>query len=86
MKQYTQLEFIRVVEKNGFSYSRYNGDHAIYVNYKGRHISIPHKLESVIAYRLIKENNLNIKIKMGRKTKRRICYMLPRFMVINGGK
>ena len=63
MKQYTQLEFIRVVERNGFSYSRHSGDHAIYVNDKGRHISIPHKLESVIARRLIKENNLDINIK-----------------------
>ena len=63
MKQYTQLEFIRVVEKNGFSYSRHSGDHAIYVNDRGRHVSIPHKLESVIARRLIKENNLITNIK-----------------------
>ena len=52
-----------VVEKNGFSYSRHSGDHAIYVNDNGRHISIPHKLESVIARRLIKENNLITNIK-----------------------
>lgn len=63
MKQYTQREFIRIVEKNGFSYNRHNGDHAIYVNTKGNHISIPKKLKSVIARRLIKENNLIIKIK-----------------------
>lgn len=67
MKQYTQLEFIRVVEKNGFSYSRHSGGHAIYVNDKGRHISIPYKLESVIAHRLIKENNLDVNIKRRRK-------------------
>lgn len=67
MKQYTQLEFIRIVKKNGFSYSRYRGDHAIYVNDKGRHISIPHRLESVIALRLIKENNLDVNIKKRRK-------------------
>ena len=67
MKQYTQLEFIRVVEKNGFSYNRHSGDHAIYVNDKGRHISIPHKLESVIARRLIKENNLITDIKRRKK-------------------
>lgn len=60
MKQYTQREFIRVVRKNGYSYSRHNGDHAIYVK-GGRHISIPQKLESVIARRLIRENNLDIK-------------------------
>lgn len=63
MKQYTQREFIRIVENNGFSYNRHSGSHAIYVNTKGNHISIPKKLESVIARRLIKENNLIIKIK-----------------------
>ena len=63
MKQYTQTEFIRIVKRNGFLYKRHSGDHAIYVNNKGRHISIPYKLESVIARRLIKENNLDINIK-----------------------
>ena len=67
MKQYTQLEFIKIVKRNGFSYSRHNGDNAIYVNSGGRHISIPHKLESVIARRLIKENNLDVNIKRRRK-------------------
>lgn len=67
MKQYTQLEFIRVVRRNGFFYNRHSGDHTIYVNNKGRHISIPHKLESVIARRLIKENNLDVNIKRRRK-------------------
>lgn len=63
MKQYTQREFIRIVKRNGFSYNRHNGDHAIYVNAKGRHISIPQKLECVIARRLIRENDLDINIK-----------------------
>jgi predicted RNA binding protein YcfA (HicA-like mRNA interferase family) len=58
MRQYTQREFIRIVKCNGFTYSRHKGSHAIYVNIKGNHISIPKKLESVIAKRLIKENNL----------------------------
>lgn len=66
MKQYTQREFIRVVQKNGFSYSRHNGDHAIYVK-DGRHISIPQKLECVIARRLIKENNLETNLKRRKK-------------------
>ena len=66
MKQYTQTEFIRIVERNGFLYKRHSGDHAIYINSKGRHISIPYKLESVIARRLIKENNLDINIKRKR--------------------
>ena len=67
MRQYTLREFIKIVEFNGFYYNRYNGDHAIYVNDKGRHISIPKNLESVIARRLIKENNLDVNIKRRRK-------------------
>ena len=68
MRQYTQKEFIRIVEKNGFYYDRHNGSHAIYVNDEGRHISIPHNLECVIARRLIKENNLDINLKKSKMT------------------
>lgn len=67
MKQYTSREFIKIVKFNGFWYDRHNGDHAIYVNDKGRHISIPKNLECVIARRLIKENNLEVNIKRKRK-------------------
>lgn len=67
MRQYTSRVFIKIVEFNGFYYNRHNGDHAIYVNDKGRHISIPKNLESVIALRLIKENNLITDIKKKRK-------------------
>ena len=63
MRQYTLREFIKIVEFNGFYYNRHNGDHAVYTNDKGRHISIPKNLKSVIARRLIKENNLIIDIK-----------------------
>ena len=63
MRQYTQREFIKICKANGFYYSRHNGGHAIYVNDEGRHISIPQKLECVIARRLIKENELIISIK-----------------------
>ena len=63
MRQYTQREFIKICKANGFYYGRHNGDHAIYVNDEGRHISIPQKLECVIARRLIKENELIISIK-----------------------
>ena len=66
MRQYTQREFIKICKANGFYYSRHNGDHAIYVNDEGRHISIPQKLECVIARRLIKENELIISIKVKR--------------------
>ena len=67
MRQYTSREFIKIVEINGFYYNRHNGDHAIYVNDKGRHISIPKNLECVIARRLIKENNLVTDIKRRKK-------------------
>ncbi len=60
MRQYTQREFIKIVEKNGYYYDRHSGSHAIYVNDEGRHISIPHSLECVIAHRLVKENNLDV--------------------------
>ena len=69
MRQYTQREFIKIVVKNGFHYSRHNGDHAIYINDEGRHISIPKNLECVIARRLIKENNLDLNIKTKRNAK-----------------
>ena len=69
MRQYTLREFIKIVEFNGFYYSRHNGDHAIYVNDKGRHISIPKNLECVIALRLIKENNLEVNIKRRKKSR-----------------
>lgn len=67
MRQYTLREFIKIVEFNDFYYDRHNGDHAIYVNDKGRHISIPKNLECVIARRLIKENNLITDIKKKKK-------------------
>lgn len=67
MRQYTSREFIKIVKFNGFHYDRHSGDHAIYVNDKGRHISIPKNLECVIALRLIKENNLITDIKRRKK-------------------
>ena len=67
MRQYTSREFIKIVKFNGFYYNRYNGDHAIYVNDKGRHISIPKNLECVIALRLIRVNNLEVNIKRRKK-------------------
>lgn len=70
MKQFAHREFVRVVVANGFYYNRQSGDHAIYLNEKGRHISIPLKLESVIARRLIKENNLEIDIKKLKKKRK----------------
>lgn len=63
MRQYTHKEFIRIVENNGFRFNRSSGSHCIYTNNKGKHISIPYRLECVIARRLIKENNLNTNLK-----------------------
>lgn len=63
MRQYTQREFIQIVRKNGYYYDRHSGDHAIYVNDEGKHISIPKNLECVIALRLIKENKLDVNLK-----------------------
>lgn len=67
MKQYTHREFVKIVKANGFHYNRHSGDHAIYVNDNGRHISIPAKLESVIARRLIKEYDLELNLKKLKK-------------------
>ena len=66
-RQWTHDEFCKLVERNGFKYSRNNGSHAIYVNDKGRHISIPYNLVWVIARRLIKENNLDTSKKIKKK-------------------
>ena len=54
MRQYTSRKFIKIVEFNGFYYDRHNGDNPIYVNDRGKQISIPKNLECVIARRLIK--------------------------------
>ena len=63
MKQYTLREFIKILKFNGFWYDRCSGSHTIYINNKGRHISIPKSLKSVVIQRLIKENNLEVNIK-----------------------
>ena len=63
MKQYTRKEFITILKKNGFYYDRHKGSHSIFINDKGRHISVPYNLECVIAQRLLKENNLDINLR-----------------------
>ena len=63
MKQWTHNEFCKLCERNGYYYSRSNGSHDIYINKKGQHISVPLRIASVIARRLIKENNLILKKK-----------------------
>lgn len=61
MKLWSRNAFIKMIEKNGYYYSRNNGSHAIYIK-EGKHIAIPYKIKAVIAERLIKENNLNINL------------------------
>lgn len=58
MRQFTKRQFVKIVESNGYRYSRSNGSHSIYVNEKGNHISIPRSMNMCITRRLIKENNL----------------------------
>lgn len=63
MRQFTQKEFIKILNYNGFFLDRKNGKHLVFVNAENRHISIPTTIRCVIARRLIKENNLNVDIK-----------------------
>lgn len=59
MKQFTFREFIRIAEQNGFYFDRQRGDHCIYVNKEGKHMSIPQQhTVNLIINRLIKENHL----------------------------
>lgn len=58
MKQYTLKSFTRLLNKNSYYLTRTSGSHLIFTNIEGRHISIPHNIKSVVALRLIKENNL----------------------------
>ena len=60
LRQWTHREFCKVLKNNGFHFNRQNGDHHIYLNANGRHISVPMRLNACIALRLIKENNLKI--------------------------
>lgn len=62
-------KFAKIVEANGFIFDRQIGDHRIFLNNKGRHISIPLKLNRMIARRLTKENNLNHNIKEAKRNK-----------------
>lgn len=61
MIQWSRNDFIKMLEKNGYSYLRSRGSHSIYVK-KGNHITVPLRIKAVIARRLIKENNLNINL------------------------
>ena len=62
MLEWTVDDFVRMLKKNGYTLvkGKGKGSHAIYINDKGNHISVPLRIKAVIARRLIKENNLNI--------------------------
>lgn len=70
MRQYASREFFRILIANGFTFNRHSGSHAIFIK-GGKHISIPETLSSVIARRLIKENNLEVNIKKLKKKKQK---------------
>lgn len=67
---YDRRKFIKMIEANGFYFNRQTGDHLIHINERGRHISIPLKLNRMIAKRLIKENNLELDVKQLKKKQR----------------
>jgi predicted RNA binding protein YcfA (HicA-like mRNA interferase family) len=67
MKQFTSREFIKIVKLNCYFYNSSNGDHDIFINDSGDHISIPNHLKCVIDRRLIKENNLITDTKLLKK-------------------
>lgn len=60
MKIYTEKEFNNILKMNGYSLSRQKGDHRIYVNTSGRHISVKYPINPCISRRLIKEYNLTV--------------------------
>lgn len=58
-RQYSPRQFRRILRDNGFYYIRSSGDHDIYENKNGVHISIPcNRTNKMLVRRLIKENNL----------------------------
>ncbi len=60
-RQWTRREFIRVLKDNGFTYNRSKGDHYIYKNTDGKSITFNCNLNCMVARRLIKENDLEVR-------------------------
>ena len=67
MFQYSKREFDKVLRQNGFHYVRNSGSHSIYINGRGRHISVPPSMNMCVIRRLIRENNLIVPKKYGSK-------------------
>lgn len=55
-------DFLRAIKKANFVYDRTSGDHEIYVNAEGKHISIPYgkEINAVMGRRLLKENGIKL--------------------------
>lgn len=55
-------QFKRVLENNGYKKIRVKGSHYIFKGNQGNIISVPKDLNRMIQFRLIKENNLNVRL------------------------
>lgn len=54
-------EFGKILERNNFELNRYSGDHLVYKHRaSGAVISVPYRLNPIIAQRLVKEFKLNV--------------------------
>lgn len=54
-------EFVPILRKNGYTHTRTNGSHFVYINrMTHQHISVNKKLNRMVRERLIKENNLEV--------------------------
>ena len=60
-RQWTSREFIRLLKDNGYSHKRTKGDHYIYKNGKKTIIFNFRGLNCMVANRIVKENNLEVK-------------------------
>ena len=56
-KEFSTMEFERIIRNNGFVFDRQRGDHKIYKR-KGETVVLNKNLNKMVARRLIKEHNL----------------------------
>ena len=60
---YNPRQIRKILQKNGYMPVRQSGSHIIYTNEQGNHITMKcNKCNKMIFQRLIKENNLSIKM------------------------
>ena len=60
MQNWKGRDFKKMLRKNGYKPTRWNGDHEIYENKEKKTISIPRNVVGPMASRLIKEHNLKV--------------------------